>query len=130
MAPTLTLSVFPPMPSDPERIAQPFTDAELDALASVTPQDIERATLAWAQDAPPQYRDLLNAEPEDGSGELSPAAAEGGGCRSMVASYRGRRFTGKPAGGPSTWWNGVRWPSVASPRRGRCSRARTTAPPA
>jgi hypothetical protein len=37
-----------------------LTDAELDALAVITPEDIQRAKALWSQAAPEQFKDLLN----------------------------------------------------------------------
>lgn len=42
-----------------------LTPAELDALASVTPEDIARAQERWREQASPRYRDLLDATPTD-----------------------------------------------------------------
>ena len=44
---------------------KPSTDAELDELANISSADIERAKSAWKKDADPQYRDLLDAEPDE-----------------------------------------------------------------
>lgn len=40
----------------------PLTDAELDALAEITDDDIERARALWRRTVPPEFRDLLDAE--------------------------------------------------------------------
>jgi hypothetical protein len=45
------------------------TEAELDAAAAITPDDIARARLAWRRDASPEFRDLLDATPDPASGE-------------------------------------------------------------
>ncbi len=34
--------------------------------AEITPADIERAKQSWKKNAPPQYRDLLDADVEQG----------------------------------------------------------------
>jgi len=44
-----------------EKLDEP-TDEELDELAKITPEDIERASARWKKDAPPEFRDLLDAE--------------------------------------------------------------------
>lgn len=41
------------------------TEAELDAAAEITPDDLARAAAAWRRDASPAFRDLLDATPED-----------------------------------------------------------------
>lgn len=41
------------------------SDKELDKLAEVTPEDVERAKEYWRRNAPKQARDLLDAEPVD-----------------------------------------------------------------
>ena len=38
-----------------------LSDAELEALAKITPADIERAKAAWEQSAPPAAKKLLDA---------------------------------------------------------------------
>lgn len=42
-----------------------LTDAELDALAEISPEDTERAKQMWREEASPAFRDLLDAEPTD-----------------------------------------------------------------
>jgi hypothetical protein len=42
------------------------TEAELDAAAEITPDDIARAQAAWRRDASPEFRDLLDARPVTG----------------------------------------------------------------
>lgn len=44
---------------------RPATDAEIAALARIAPGDIDRAVAAWKEDAPPEFRELLDAEPLD-----------------------------------------------------------------
>lgn len=39
-----------------------YSDAELIALALVTPGDIEKAKAAWRKSVPPKYRNLLDAK--------------------------------------------------------------------
>jgi hypothetical protein len=41
------------------------SSAELDKLAEVSPEDIERAKQSWRQHASPEFADLLDAEPDD-----------------------------------------------------------------
>lgn len=41
------------------------TEAELDAAATITPEDVDRAVAQWRQDAPVQFRGLLDAAGED-----------------------------------------------------------------
>jgi hypothetical protein len=41
------------------------TDAQLDALAQPSPQDIAEAQTAWRRDAPAPFKRLLDAEPVD-----------------------------------------------------------------
>lgn len=53
------------MTKDPQRTPPTSTDAELDELAAITPEDIARAQQAWRKDASPEYRDLLDARPAD-----------------------------------------------------------------
>jgi hypothetical protein len=38
-----------------------WSDADLDALSQVSPQDIAEAQAAWRKDAPRGYADLLDA---------------------------------------------------------------------
>jgi hypothetical protein len=40
-------------------------DAELDELARITPEDVERARLTWEWIASPMVRALLDATPHD-----------------------------------------------------------------
>jgi acyl-CoA reductase-like NAD-dependent aldehyde dehydrogenase len=51
----------------PDRVPRfdPATEAELDAAAEITPEDIARAQEAFRESAPKQFRDLLDAEPEE-----------------------------------------------------------------
>ncbi len=42
-----------------------LSDEELDDLSEISPQDIAEAQAAWRRDAPPEFRDLLDAKPED-----------------------------------------------------------------
>lgn len=46
-------------------LAETASDADLDALASVGPSDVQAAALQWRLDAPERYRRLLDATPED-----------------------------------------------------------------
>lgn len=39
-----------------------YSDAELIALALVTPGDIEKAKASWRKSVPPKYRNLLDAK--------------------------------------------------------------------
>lgn len=39
------------------------SDADLDALATITPEDIERAQRRWREIASPKFKALLDAEP-------------------------------------------------------------------
>lgn len=41
-----------------------WTDAEMDALSAVAPEDLEAARQWWEQNAAPRYRGMLDA-PED-----------------------------------------------------------------
>jgi hypothetical protein len=52
---------MPDIPRDPR--PKP-TDAELEALAQITPADIDAAIAAFNQYAPPNARGLLDAKPE------------------------------------------------------------------
>jgi hypothetical protein len=57
---------------DPQRDLAEFSDEALDALADVTPADLEAAKLAWRRDtAGTGYERLLDAttEEEDDAGE-------------------------------------------------------------
>lgn len=51
--------------ADKRREKPDHTDEELDALAEITPEDIEDAQRAWRKDASPQFKDLLDAKPDD-----------------------------------------------------------------
>lgn len=55
------------MPNTPEPNRQytPKTDAELEALAEITPSDIEDAKAAWEEDAPAPFKKLLDAQPDE-----------------------------------------------------------------
>lgn len=44
------------------------TQAELDKLAEVTAADVERAAVRWRKNAPPAFRELLDAELADDAG--------------------------------------------------------------
>lgn len=55
------------MPSNRPRLSQPHrpaTAAELDALSTITPLDVQRAAGVWERDAPLVFRQLLNATEE------------------------------------------------------------------
>lgn len=41
---------------------RPATQEELDRAAEITPSDIDQAVAAWKDDAPPELKDLLDAE--------------------------------------------------------------------
>jgi len=43
----------------------PLTDEQLEALAAVTPQDIEAAAALWRATAPKRYKKLLDATEKD-----------------------------------------------------------------
>lgn len=61
---------------DPQRRLAEFTDDQLDDLAAVTPEDLERAKLAWRQDAAGTgYERLLDAEPETEGDDADRAGA-------------------------------------------------------
>lgn len=47
-------------PQEPLTAAE---EAELDAAAVITPEDIEDAMARWREDASPEFRDLLDAKP-------------------------------------------------------------------
>jgi hypothetical protein len=49
-----------------------WTDQELDAMAQVTPADIELAKEVWRANASPKYANLLDAMPDDDE-QLPPA---------------------------------------------------------
>lgn len=42
-----------------------WTDADLDAMSAVTPEDLEAAKQWWEQNAPPRYRSMLDAPEAD-----------------------------------------------------------------
>lgn len=46
-------------------LGAPLPDST-DQDAEITPEDIERAKINWRKNAPPQYRDLLDAEVDSG----------------------------------------------------------------
>lgn len=48
--------------TDKRRQVDAASEAELDKLAEITPEDIERAKAAWEKNASPEFRDLLNAQ--------------------------------------------------------------------
>ena len=48
-----------------------WSDADLDRLAQVSEADVEAARVFWRANAPKRYRELLEAQPEEG--ELSNA---------------------------------------------------------
>jgi hypothetical protein len=50
---------------DPMRTAPTYSEAELDALAEITPDDVDRAAAFWRTHASPAFRDLLDAVPTD-----------------------------------------------------------------
>jgi hypothetical protein len=47
-------------------VAEPLSEEQLERLAEINPEDVERAKLQWKKDAPREMRDLLDAEPMDG----------------------------------------------------------------
>lgn len=51
----------------------PLSDADLDAMAQVTPQDIEAAKARWRADVKPKFKNLLDAE--EGNAENQPPNA-------------------------------------------------------
>ena len=53
------------MTRDPKRRAIPWTDADLDRLAEITPEAVEESRAWWHRHAPARYRELLDATPED-----------------------------------------------------------------
>lgn len=52
-----------PETRDPRRDLAEFSDAELDAMAVITPEDIERAKAAFRRDARAPFKRLLDATP-------------------------------------------------------------------
>ena len=52
------------------------SDRELDKMAEVTPEDIERAKEFWRRNAPKEARDLLEAEPVDEEQGLDGVSVE------------------------------------------------------
>lgn len=50
--------------ADKRRSAEPLSAEELDQLAAITPADILHAQQAWREDAPPAFKDLLDAQPD------------------------------------------------------------------
>lgn len=50
-----------------------WTDAELDALSTVTEADIMNAGAWWQNNAPKKYKKLLEAKPDDAAAENKPA---------------------------------------------------------
>jgi hypothetical protein len=53
---------MPTPPNKPVPIGQPLplSDADLDALAVITPEDIEAAKKLWRDSVPDEFRDLLD----------------------------------------------------------------------
>ena len=45
-----------------------LTDEELDAMAEITPEDIEKTKKLWRKVAPDKYKDLLDATPVEDNG--------------------------------------------------------------
>lgn len=43
--------------------ARAWTDAQLDALAQITPADLEDAAVWWDTNAEPEWRRLLDSQP-------------------------------------------------------------------
>jgi hypothetical protein len=43
---------------------QPPMSPETQAAAQISPDDVARAKVAWERDAPPEFRHLLDAEPQ------------------------------------------------------------------
>lgn len=39
-----------------------WTDEEIDALVEISPADVERAAVWWRTNAPPEAKDILDAE--------------------------------------------------------------------
>lgn len=42
-----------------------LTAKQLDELSVITPEDIERSKVAFEEDAPAEFRELLNSEPDE-----------------------------------------------------------------
>ena len=54
-----------PLARDPQRDLAPFTEEQLDDLAEITPEDLERAQRAFRRDAAGTgFARLLDASPE------------------------------------------------------------------
>ncbi|MBA3341637.1 MAG: hypothetical protein H0T48_07360 [Gemmatimonadaceae bacterium] len=54
-----------------EKLDVPSQD-KLDELARITPSDVDRAVSRWKRHAPPQFRDLLDAQVDDDSNKPEP----------------------------------------------------------
>lgn len=50
--------------ADKRREKIDISDEELDALAEISPSDVEDARRAWRNDASPAFKDLLDAAPD------------------------------------------------------------------
>jgi hypothetical protein len=57
--------------------ARHLSSAELDELARITPEDVERARQTWEAIASPMVRALLDAVPVDDLGEVSQRRVSG-----------------------------------------------------
>lgn len=55
---------------DPQRRAIRWSDADIDKLSEITPQDIEESRAWWRRNADPQYRELL--DPDDADADSPP----------------------------------------------------------
>lgn len=64
------------LPPQQVRRRRKLTEAELDQLAEITPEDIEDAKASWRRNAPPEFRDLLDAAPIPLEGEDGPVSGE------------------------------------------------------
>ena len=53
------------MPREPRGSAANWTNEQIAALAEVSAGDITRADAQWEKDAPPRFRDLLDAKEHD-----------------------------------------------------------------
>lgn len=46
-----------------------LTDADLEAMAEVSPEDIDETNAFWKRNAREDFKDILDSEPDEGEGD-------------------------------------------------------------
>lgn len=56
-------------PSTARGKAPILTDADIEAMAEISPEDIDAANAFWKEHAPEDFKDILDSEPDDTEGD-------------------------------------------------------------